>query len=138
MGIGTPHPVFHGVRRTSNGLEAILVTEELVGFRSLDRLHDLTSEQKAALAREVGRILGIMHRAHLQHSCLYDKHIMARWNNQEPEVALIDLEKLRKPLLFWRANPHDMDQLKRHQTLWNAEEWQRLMQSYEQSISAQT
>ena len=138
LGIGTPRPVFHGVRRTSSGLEAILVTEELVGFRSLDHLHDLTSEQKAALAREVGRILGIMHRAHLQHSCLYDKHIMARWNNQEPEVALIDLEKLRKPLLFWRASPHDMDQLKRHQTLWNAEEWQRLMQSYEQSISAQT
>ena len=138
LGIKTPNPVFHGIRHSRDGFEAILVTEELVGFRSLDHLNDLTPEQKTALAGETGRILGIMHRAHLQHSCLYDKHIMARWLGNTPEVALIDLEKLRKPFLFWRAGPHDMDQLSRHQTLWGTEDWQALMQAYEQSINAQT
>ena len=138
LGIKSPNPVFHGVRQSSDGFEAILVTEELVGFRSLDHQHELTPAQKATLAREVGGILGIMHRAHLQHSCLYDKHIMVRWQADTPEVALIDLEKLRKPLLFWRAGPHDLDQLKRHQTIWNGEEWRLLMRSYEQSINAPT
>jgi hypothetical protein len=64
-----------------------------------------------------------MHRANWQHSCLYDKHLFVRWQDERPEVALIDLEKLRRPILYWKAAAHDLDQLKRHQQIWSDDEW---------------
>ena len=123
LGLNVPQPVFHGTRRSEQGFEAILVTEELAGYASLDRQEKLTADEIGALARATGRSLGKMHRAHLQHGCLYDKHIMARWQSAEPDIALIDLEKLKKPFFSWRAARHDLEQLKRHQSIWTPKEW---------------
>lgn len=130
LGIRIPEPVFQGVRKRGEGLEALLVTEELTGFTSLGDQTGLDQASRETLAREVGRVLGIMHRAHLQHSCLYDKHIMIRWQDGTPEIALIDLEKLRKPLFPWRAARHDMEQLKRRQSVWSDHEWKLLEESH--------
>ncbi len=130
LGIRIPEPVFQGVRKRGEGLEALLVTEELTGFTSLGDQTGLDQASRETLAREVGRVLGIMHRAHLQHSCLYDKHIMIRWQDGTPEIALIDLEKLRKPLFPWRAGRHDLEQLKRRQSVWSEREWKLLEESH--------
>ena len=131
LGLCVPEPVFHGIRRSAEGFEAVLVTHELGGFLALSEQTELESEQRATLAVAVGRTLGIMHQAHLQHSCLYDKHIMVRWQGKTPEIALIDLEKLRRPLLPWQAAQHDLDQLKRHQFIWSASEWAMLEESHQ-------
>ena len=133
LGIVVPTPVFHGARRTAEGHEAVLVTEELAGFASIDTLQVLDPVQKRSLAVECGRVLGIMHRAGWQHSCLYDKHIMVRWDGLQPTIALIDLEKLRKPLLPGKAARHDLDQLKRHQFIWTDEDWQALLAAHASS-----
>jgi hypothetical protein len=130
LGLSVPEPVFHGERRTENGFEAILVTRELTGFVALDMQTGLTPVARRVLAAEVGRVLGIMHRAHWQHSCLYDKHLFVRWQGERPEVALIDLEKLRRPILHWKAAEHDLDQLKRHQQIWSEGEWKILLAAH--------
>jgi hypothetical protein len=130
LGLSVPKPVFHGERKSAEGYEAVLVTEELAGFLSLDTQTELDAGARAALAVETGRALGIMHRAGWQHSCLYDKHIMVRWSEATPEIALIDLEKLRKPLLPGKAARHDLEQLKRHQRIWSEAEWQTLLSAH--------
>lgn len=122
LGIRVPEPVFQGCRRNENGLEALLVTQELGGFSSLDDQAGLDADARTVLASEVGHALGILHRANLQHSCLYDKHIMVRWDTNGPEVALIDLEKLRKAILPKHAARHDMEQFVRRQRLFGPHE----------------
>ena len=131
LGLTVPRPVFHGMRKTAKGFEGLLVTEELSGFVSLDQQRDLNTTQGDALAEAVGKTIGIMHRASFQHSCLYDKHIMVRWTDEKPEIALIDLEKLRPTR---RAAAHDLDQLKRHQRLWNDDGWALLLASHARQI----
>ena len=131
LGLTVPKPVFHQMRRTAQGFEGLLVTEELTGFVSLDQQRTLCLEQREILAGAVGKTIGAMHRAGFQHSCLYDKHIMVRWTDEKPEIALIDLEKLHTA---WRAAAHDLDQLKRHQRLWNDNAWALLLASHAKQI----
>jgi tRNA A-37 threonylcarbamoyl transferase component Bud32 len=130
LGIRVPKVVFHGLRRTSEGLEGLLVTESLDGFVSLDAAPPLDRPALKALAQAVGSVVGTLHRAYLQHSCLYDKHVMVRWDDGRPEIALIDLEKLRRPWLPWRAAAHDLDQLSRHQSIWSSADWQELLAAH--------
>lgn len=130
LGITVPQPVFHGSRQTAAGHEAVLVTEELVGFVDLETQGTRTAEEKSQLAAAVGRVLGIMHRQQLQHSSLYDKHIMVRWQDGQPEIALIDLETLRRAWLPGRAAQRDLKQLKRRQRIWQDADWALLEQSH--------
>ena len=136
LGLRVPEPVFHGTRRTLRRFEGLLVTEELTGYSPLSDQKALSTPTRETLAKETGRVLGIMHKANLQHSCLYDKHIMIRWNGNTPEIALIDLEKLRQPILPWRAAKHDLDQLQRHQNIWSESEWRILLESHSASAGA--
>lgn len=130
LGIRVPHPVFRGSGRTADGYAGILVTEALEGFVSLDTLEADAVADRRLLAEKVGAVIGILHRAQLQHSCLYDKHIMVRGQGAQVEVALIDLEKLRRPMLPWRAAAHDLDQLSRHQSLWDDGDWRALLAAH--------
>lgn len=133
LGITTPQPVFHGSRKTADGYEGLLVTEELVDFTALDAQGERSPAEKSLLATSVGQVLGVMHRHGLQHSCLYDKHIMVRWQDGQPMVALIDLEKLRRAWLPGNAARHDLEQLKRHQKIWGEADWARLEQAHRAS-----
>ncbi len=127
LGLRVPKPVFYGSRQHDNATEAILVTEELQGFVDLDQLSTLTETQRMALAQLAGKTIGTLHRSGFRHGCLYAKHLMARWINGEPEIALIDLEKLRLALWPKQAVRHDLEQLKRRQHLWDATHWQALL-----------
>lgn len=134
LGIGVPATVFHGTRRTAKGLEAILVTEELEGFTDLAAQQHLSPGRRAELASTVGHIVGRLHRAGFQHGCLYDKHIMVRWEGDRPRVALIDLEKLRRAVFRKNAIQHDLRQLKRRQRLWNEAEWSLLTDAHRHAL----
>ncbi len=130
LGITVPQPVFHGERKTAAGVQAVLVTEELVGYADLETQDNCTPEEKSRLASAVGRMLGRMHRHQLQHSSLYDKHIMVRWQDGWPEIALIDLETLRRAWLPGRAARRDLKQLKRRQNIWQAADWALLEEAH--------
>lgn len=135
LGIGAPVPVFHAVRHTSEGVEAVLVTEELRGFADLAAWSGLDERARLQLAGAVGRQLGRLHRAGLQHSSLYDKHLMARRDGDRFDVALIDLEKMR-PRLFARfAASRDLEQLRRRQQLFGDTDWAALAAAHARSFS---
>ncbi|HRQ56105.1 MAG TPA: lipopolysaccharide kinase InaA family protein [Azoarcus taiwanensis] len=136
LGVPAPAPVFHDVRRTPEGVEAVLVTEELVGFRALDDQHDLDPTHRAALASEIGRMLGRLHGARLQHSSLYGKHIMVRWDGERPQAALIDLEKMRPRLTRRLAADHDLEQLARRQQVLKGEDWSTLVRAHAESMAS--
>ena len=130
LGIGCPVPLFSG----RSGDAAVLVLEALEGFTALDQLILADSAQRESLARSLGKTLGWMHRHHLQHSCLYAKHVFVRQQHGDWQVALIDLEKMH-----WRASSkgcarHDLNQLQRHQTLFDGQDWQGLLTAHEQAF----
>jgi hypothetical protein len=133
--LGTPTPLFHGTTRHRNGTDTVLVTEELRDFQPLSAQTDLAPARRTTLARKVGSVLGKLHRARLQHSCLYDKHIMVRWHEDAPELALVDLEKMRARFTARGAAQHDLEQLKRHQSIWSADDWNRLEISHEFALT---
>ncbi len=136
LGLGRPTPVFHGVRKSAAGTEAVLVTEELKGYRDLASQTDLDAGQRQRLAEVIGAQLAILHRAKLQHSSLYDKHIMVKWRDEGPVVALIDLEKMRSRLTRAAASRHDLEQLERRQKVFDEADWQVLLASYQRTFGA--
>ena len=130
LGLVVPTPVFFGKRHAGEGFEAVLATEELSGYAPLDTQTGLSAAERTALAAQVGETLRVLHDANLQHSCLYDKHIFVRWRDSQPTIALIDLEKLRRRLLPGKAGRHDLDQLRRHQEIWDDNDWRILEQRH--------
>ena len=130
IGIRVPEVVFHASRKDTEGLKGLLATRELVGFKAISEAISLPDQEKNQLAIAVGQTIGRMHREKLQHSCLYDKHVMYCWQDDKPEIALIDLEKLRRPILPWRAAKHDLDQLYRHQRVWDSTQWATLLAAH--------
>lgn len=134
LGIRVPQVIFHGTRKTGEGFLGLLVTRELQGFKALDDLAHLSAAYKTQVAIAVGQAAACMHRARLRHACFYGKHIMARWPDEapetRPEIALIDLEKMRPAFSVKRAAAPDLDQLQRHQCLWNDADWQQLLAAH--------
>lgn len=126
LGIGVPVPVFHATRNTSQGVEAVLVTKELHGYQDLSLFDDLIPERRHRLAQAVGDMLGRLHRSRLQHSSLYDKHIMIRDEEGVFVPALIDMEKMRGRLTRRGAAKHDLEQLQRRQKIFDVVDWEVL------------
>lgn len=136
LGILAPRPLFHGVRRSADGVEAVLVTEELSGYLSLADLPAVDDSVHAAIARETGLVVGRLHHARLQHCCLYDKHVMVRLDEgRPPRIALIDLEKMHPCLTRARAAARDLRQLQRRQSFFTAADWEIFMTAHQQAIA---
>lgn len=133
--VGAPVGVFHGVRKAEEGVQAVVVTEELSGFADLAALEDLSAERKRVLAQAVGDQLGRVHREKLQHSSLYNKHVMAKPAGEGFEVALIDLEKMRPRLTAGMAARHDLEQLRRRQRTFDEAQWGILVDAHNRSFS---
>lgn len=138
LGLRVPETVYHGVRKYSRGTEAVLATRALVGFTALSEHTALTGPQRETLATEMGRVLGVLHRARLQHGCLYDKHVMVRWQGDQPDIALLDLEKMRRRFSAEAAAKRDLDQLRRHQSILSPAEWDTMLASHRQTIAKPT
>ena len=137
LGIRTPKLVFGGAREHAGQWQALLVTEVLDGFVSLDRWYAGAPSAvlvEAVLAR-LAESLARLHRARWQHGCCYPKHIfvkaeMAGADGVVADVALIDLEKCRRRLRIGTASSRDMAQLARHAGNMPAADLRFLQQSY--------
>ena len=136
LGIATPEVVFAEARKTGEGWQAVLVTKELTGYADLENWYRAGGRQRIGevqhqrLLMHFGSILGVMHRQHWQHSCLYPKHVFLTAGDETslPDVAMLDLEKIRRRLLPGHAARRDLDQLRRHsRNLWNEQDWQALL-----------
>ena len=108
-GIPTLTPIYFAVRRQDGNDRAILITEELTGFRSLDELSrewkTIPMATRSAIARAVAQLLRQIHSHHLSHNCFYPKHVFLRVSpDRKVEARIIDLEKTK-----WRPFGLDRD-----------------------------
>ncbi|MBM3392730.1 MAG: hypothetical protein FJY34_12285, partial [Betaproteobacteria bacterium] len=126
-GIPTLEPVYFAMRHGGKGHRAILATEELTGFVSMeDRVQRWLREGAPArpirlrYMKAVAALLRKMHDRGIQHNCFFPKHVFVRMRpDGEVEARVIDLEKSR-----WR--PHgaicarrDLYSLNHHSLCWS-------------------
>lgn len=103
-GVNVPQVVFFAQQDVPEGQQAILVTEVLEGYQSLDILTEnrkkmmMLSEQRN-LTAAIADALKRMHALGIQHRALYSKHVFVKQCAETFEIALIDLEKSRYMLL---------------------------------------
>lgn len=135
LGIVVPELVFAEARRTKAGWEAVLVTRELSGYTDLAAWYAQGGRERLGEAlhtqflQQLGSTIGLLHRHHWQHTCLYPKHVFVTTGSRDalPAIALLDLEKARRRLSAARCARRDLDQLRRHSPLWNEQDWQALL-----------
>lgn len=137
LGIKVPQLVFYGAEKRNKNWHAILVTQALFGFISLEEWYNSQAYKTTdntiaeAILQKVAITLECMHRAGWQHSCCYPKHIFIKINSQaDPEVALLDLEKARRRWPAQQAALHDLKQLGRHRGAMPDAHWQLFLQLY--------
>ncbi|MFP8319507.1 lipopolysaccharide kinase InaA family protein [Pseudomonas aeruginosa] len=139
LGIRVPRLIYSGCRKVDGQWQALLVTEALEGFSSLDECYargdqDRWGEAKhQRILQQIGATIARMNLAHWQHGCLYPKHIFVRVEGEAIEVALIDLEKSR--LTVNKASQHDLKQLKRRSS-WTGAQWQAFIYGYQTAFGS--
>ncbi|TWH77239.1 lipopolysaccharide kinase (Kdo/WaaP) family protein [Azomonas agilis] len=138
LGVKVPHVLYCAARKRAGTWEALLVTEALQGFESLERIRELgldktwSPELRHNLFYELGASLARLHTDRWQHGCLYPKHIFLRVSpcGQHGELALLDLEKSRQRWSAHRAAQHDLTQLRRR-SVHTPEDWEAVEQGYQ-------
>lgn len=141
LGIRVPRLIYSGCRKVDGQWQALLVTEALEGFSSLDECYargdqDRWGEAKhQRILQQIGATIARMNLAHWQHGCLYPKHIFVRVEGEAIEVALIDLEKSRRRLTVNKASQHDLKQLKRRSS-WTGAQWQAFIYGYQTAFGS--
>lgn len=125
-GIPTLEPVYFATRKAGNDQRAILITEELSGFISLEESVDGWIKEGAPprstrrlILKAVADLLRQMHAHGIQHSCFLTKHVFIRTTSEgSVEARVIDLEKSR-----WRPSKtlcamRDLHTLNRFSSCW--------------------
>ena len=136
-GIPALEPVYFAVRRIAGDLRAILITEELAGYTSLEDLvlgwqeHGWPSrEERRRLIDKVATVVRDMNDHHLQSNCLYPKHVLIKEENDQISVRIIDLEKAKWQLVKKRARARDLYTLNRHMKGWGLTDRLRFYLAY--------
>lgn len=139
LGVKVPEIVFCGTRKHQGHWEALLVTEELQGFVSLESLYESgavaqwSDSVRSKVFEQLGQLLARLHAQRWQHGCLYPKHIFVHQTGDEVCLALLDLEKTRQRWTVQQAARHDLSQLRRRSTF-SAADWAKLMAAHEQVL----
>ncbi|AZS50904.1 InaA protein [Entomomonas moraniae] len=138
--VNVPKLIYCGVQNK----KAILVTEALDGFIDLDSWMEQNqgqpfyAETLNKILTETATMLAKLHLNKLQHGSLYGKHLFVKAEtNEQPlvEVALLDLEKIKKRNTAKEAALHDIPKIKRHSLL-NSEQWHFFVNAYEQAFGS--
>jgi len=119
--IPTLNPVFFAWRNFQGNDQAMLVTEALEGYQSLEdwikHWQDSgwpNKTQREVVMVELARVLRLLHQNKLQHNCMYPKHLFMQWvDDKIPNIKIIDLEKTR-PKATPKAMLRDLSSLYRH------------------------
>ena len=130
-----PKVVFYAEANVNGNKRAILVTEALDDFMSLENLttelvQKTNRDTKRNLIQTVAQSLRKFHEVGMVHRALYPKHIFVKNFKQKPEVALIDLEKARFSLNFYYRSFFDLAALNRHAESWTKTQRLKFFMSY--------
>ena len=127
QGIPTLEPVYFAMRTIGKDQRAILATEELAGFLSMEERAQLWLESGAParpvrlrFLRAVAGLLAQMHARGIEHGCFFPKHVFTRLNpDGSVDARVIDLEKSRwRPFKTISAR-RDLYSLLRHSLHWS-------------------
>lgn len=137
-GIPALEPVYFALRAVAGGHRAILMTEELSGFTSLEsevRVWMKNGFPPATARRQylqaVADLSRRIHASKIQHNCYYPKHIFVRMTPEAVvEARVIDLEKSRRRSLSLPCTLRDLDTLNRHAPEWSRGDRLRFLKSY--------
>jgi len=137
-GIPTLEPVYFAVRRLGKGHRAILATEALTGFVSLEE--QVQRWLKGGVPPRVVRmpvldavasLLRTMHEHRMQHNCFFPKHVFTRINGDgSVEARVIDLEKSRWHPSKTACALRDLYSLTLDSLCWSRTDRMRFLKSY--------
>jgi len=131
--VGTPELIYSA----HDGHNAVLVVS------ALNAHHDLCSfltnspsaDQRRDILNQLTQTIIKLHENQLTHGCLYGNHIFLRSNQTDPDIRLLDLEKLSRPIRWHQGVTRDLDQLFRHTPQLTESEQSRILQQYQQSFT---
>jgi len=138
-GVPTLDPLYYGQRKVGGKQRAILVTRELAGFRPMnDVMKEWSKEgwEKSVSTRRrlitvLAGVIRRMHEQRLAHNSLHPKHVfIRRVEGRPPEIAIIDLEKMRRTITQGQAMRRDLDSLNRRCIGWSNTDRLRFIKSY--------
>ncbi len=138
LGIATLEPVYFAQRRVDGQLRAILVTQELEGYRPADAacykpVSQVPRPMRQHLIFRIADAIRHMHQHHIQHNCLYPKHIFVREGGPACfDIRFIDLEKVKWRLSLRSSTVRDLGTLYRHTRGWSRTDRLRLFLAYRQ------
>lgn len=120
LGIPAQEAVFFARRNVSGGVQAILVSEFLTGYRSLDELiiewekeewPDMA--ERCRIIEAVANLVRKLHKSGVCHNCLYPKHLFVADVDGKYDARFIDLEKSRRQRPGSGGGIRDLDSLHR-------------------------
>lgn len=143
-GVAVTEPVLYATLDVDGHRRGVLVTRELAGYRALEDLladwqrHGWPDRAcRERLLRAVATLVRTLHDAHLEHNCLYPKHVMihADWltdglSGTSPPVVLIDLEKCKRRWRRMTCTLRDLDTLNRRSADWSRTNRRRFLGWY--------
>lgn len=136
-----PIVVYADCRKVSGTWHALLVTEALEGFSSLEDCYARGDDQQwgealhLRILHEIGCTLARFNRGRWQHGCLRMKHVFVRVQADKVEIGVLDLEKSRQRRTAINAARHDIRQLRRRSD-WSDALWQSFLKGYEETFGA--
>ncbi|MDH4582458.1 InaA protein [Pseudomonas sp. BN415] len=135
LGIRVPKVVFSAARKTETEWQALLITESLDGFISLEAWYaqPMQANLRQQLIQQLANTIARMHRAGWEHGRLYPKNIFVKVTGErEPhvEVALLGLAKANHRLTAYSASKHDYEQFKQHRKPMPDEDWKAFATVY--------
>lgn len=113
--------VYYGERKIDGKDQAIIITEALLNYQSLesffaDKDNRVHADQINNLMKITAALLFNMHAAHFRHGSLYPKHLFI--NQALDDVRIIDLERLKRLPFQTLAIKADMERLiRRHRPI---------------------
>lgn len=124
-GLPTVEPIYFARRMHEGNLQAILMTRELEGYQSLEKESfcsggEIMSDkaERVAILTSLASVIRSMHSHHLQHTCLYPKHVFVKKEGNDWDIRLIDLETVRWKLFKRSAILRDFGTLHRYGALY--------------------
>ncbi len=128
-------PLYFACHRVEGNLRAILLTEELTGFRSLEEIAQewkaLPRATRLAIGRATAQMLRLIHSHQLSHNCFYPKHVFLRVHAPDQvEARVIDLEKTKWQPFGLDRNFRDMRRLNSPGLPWTRADRVRFFREY--------
>jgi len=138
LGVRTPNIVYCAARKQGGQWQALLITEALKGFVSLEQLYEQAHSPQLT-QRMLQRLAATLARLHLggwQHGCCYAKHLFVKAHGDgDVDIALLDLEKSRRRWRAASAARRDLGQLERHRGAMPEADMLYLRQAYQQALN---